>query len=121
MRLKQDENLGDRYAEILRLGGHHVATVREQNLCSSTDHDLLRTCLAEKRCLVTLDLKFGNPLRFKPTDYEGIAVIRLPRKPTPNDLYDAIHTLIGGLFQKEIRKKPWIVQRGKIREYQPER
>lgn len=51
---------------------------------------------------------------------EGIAVLRLPRKPTPDDLYDAINTLIGGLSQKEITKKLWIVQRGRIREYQPE-
>ena len=120
MKLKLDENLGDRCAEILRLAGHHVTTIREQNLCSSTDQGLLNTCLAEKKCLVTLDLEFGNPLRFKPTDYEGIAVLRLPRKPTPDDLYDAINTLIGGLSQKEITKKLWIVQRGRIREYQPE-
>lgn len=71
MKLKLDENLGDRCAEILRLAGHHVTTIREQNLCSSTDQGLLNTCLAEKKCLVTLDLEFGNPLRFKPTDYEG--------------------------------------------------
>jgi hypothetical protein len=120
MKLKLDENLGNRCAEMLRLAGHHVTTVREQNLCSSTDQDLLKTCLAEQRCLVTLDLEFGNPLRFKPTEYEGIAVLRLPHKPTLNDLYDAITTLIGGLSQKEIAKRLWIVQRGKIREYQSE-
>jgi hypothetical protein len=96
------------------------ATVREQNLCLSTDQDLLKTCFAEKRCLVSLDLEFSNPLRFKPTDNEGIAVLRLPRKPARNDLYDAIITLVGGLSQSEITKKLWIVQRGKIREYQSE-
>jgi len=120
MKLKLDENLGDRGAELLRLAGHHVATVPEQNLCSSTGQDLLKTCLAEKKCLVALDLEFGNPLRFKPTDYEGIAVLRLPPKPTPNDLFDTIRTLIGGFSQKEIRRKLWIIQRGKIREYTPE-
>ena len=110
MKLILDENLGERCAEILRFGGHHVTTVREQNLCSSTDQGLMKACLAEKRCLVTLDLEFGNPLRFKPIDYEGIAVLRLPRKVTPSDQYDLVHTLMGGLSQKDIRKKLWIVR-----------
>jgi hypothetical protein len=47
-------------------------------------------------------------------------VLRLPPKPKPDDLIDAIRTLIGGLGQKEIRGKLWIIQRGRIRQYQPE-
>jgi hypothetical protein len=67
-----------------------------------------------------LDLEFANPLIFKPAETEGIAVLRLPPKPTPDDLLDTIRTLIGGLSQKEIRGKLWTIQRGRIREYQPE-
>jgi hypothetical protein len=67
----------------------------------------------------TLDLEFGNPLLFKPSNYEGIAVLRLPSKPTPDDLQRTIRTLIGGLARKEVRGKLWIIQRGRIREYQP--
>ena len=120
MRLKLDENLGIRCANLLRSADHEVTTVAEQNLCSSTDKKLLETCKAEKRCLVTLDLEFANPLIFKPAETEGIAVLRLPPKPAPNDLLDTIRTLIGGLSKKEIRGKLWTIQRGRIREYQPE-
>ena len=120
MRLKLDENLGIRCANLLRSADHDVTTVAEQNLCSSTDKKLLETCKAEKRCLVTLDLEFANPLIFKPAETEGIAVLRLPPKPTPDDLLDTVRTLIGGLSQKEIRGKLWTIQRGRIREYQPE-
>ena len=120
MRLKLDENLGARIAELFRLADHNVATVPEQRLSSSTDKKLLETCRAEKRCLVTLDLEFGNPLVFKPSNYEGIAVLRLPSKPTPDDLLTAARTLIGGLARKEPRGQLWIIQRGRIREYQPE-
>ena len=120
MRLKLDENLGIRCADLLRSADHDVTTVAEQNLCSSTDKKLLERCKAEKRCLVTLDLEFANPLIFKPAETEGIAVLRLPPKPTPDDLLDTIRTLIGGLSQKEIRGKLWTIQRGRIREYQPE-
>lgn len=120
MRLKLDENLGVRTAEFFRSAGHDVTTVPSQNLYSSPDKNLLETCRVEKRCLVTLDLEFGNPLLFKPSDHEGIAVLHLPSKPTPDDLQRAIRTLIGGLARKEIRGKLWIIQRTRIREYQPE-
>ena len=120
MRLKLDENLGSRGAELLRLAGHDVTTVPGQNLCSSTDRELLAACRSEKRCLVTLDLEFSNPLTFKLAEHEGIAVFRLPPKPTPIDVLDAVRTLIGGLAKKDLRGHLWIIQRGKIREYQPE-
>ena len=118
MRLKLDENIGGRGIELFRRAGHDVATVTQQGLSSSGDKNLLGVCVSEKRCLVTLDLGFSNPLVFKPSDYEGIAVLRLPPKPTPPDLLTEIRTLIGGLAQREIKGKLWIVQRGKIREYQ---
>jgi predicted nuclease of predicted toxin-antitoxin system len=120
VRLKLDENLGVRTAEFIRSAGHDVTTVPSQNLYSSTDKDLLETCRVERRCLVTLDVEFGNPLLFRPSDYEGIAVLRLPSKPTPDDILRAIRTLTGGLSRKEIKGKLWIIQRGRIREYQPE-
>ena len=120
MRLKLDENLGTLGMELLRQAGHDVVTVAEQDLCSATDSELIAACRSEHRCIVTLDLDFGNPLLFRPSDYAGIAVLRLPPKPAQQDLLDAIRTLIGGLAQGEIEGKLWIVQRGRIREYQPD-
>lgn len=81
----------------MRQAGHDVATVVEQGLQSASDPDVIEVCRAEGRCLVTLDLDFSNPLRFNPADYSGIVVLRLPARPTPEDLTDAVQTLIGGL------------------------
>lgn len=120
MKLKLDENLGRRGVELLRQARHDVATVVEQGLCAATDRALIDVCRKEQRCLITLDLDFANPLLFKPTDYPGIAVLRLPYSPTPKDLYETIKTLIAGLAREDITGKLWIVQRGRIRTYQPE-
>jgi len=119
MKLKLDENLGSRIATLLRSAGHDVATVPGQGLSSTADTQLIEICRREERCLVTLDRGFGNRLRFKPSDYSGIAVIRLPKQPNPGDLRETIEVLIVGLEQAEIAGKLWIIRRGVIQEYQP--
>ena len=119
MKLKLDENLGVRGAELFRRAGHDVSTVAEQGLCSATNVKLLEICQKEKKCLVTLDMGFGNPLVFRPEDYSGIAVLRLPPSSTQNDLSNAVRTLIAALARKEVVGQLWIIQRGRIREYQP--
>ena len=120
MRLKLDENLGQRGAFLLRRAGHDVVTVFDQGLQSTFDPDLIEVCRTEDRCLVTLDLDFSNPLRFNPEDYAGIVVLRLPARATPQNLLDAFETLIGALLIEEVIGKLWIIQRGQLRIYQQE-
>lgn len=120
MRLKLDENIGRRGAEMLRQAGHEVATVPEQGLGAAADQLLIEVCRREKRCLVTLDLDFANPLVFKPGEYAGIAVLRLPRRLSLEDLHEALRTLIAGLAREDISGRLWIIQKGKIRTYQPD-
>ena len=120
MKLKLDENIGQRGRRLLVEAGHNVTTVLGQNLQSAPDSTVIEVCQAEERCLVTLDLDFSNPLNFDPTQYSGIAVLRLPNQTSHQDLLDAITTLIGALNTEEIQGKLWIVQRGRIRIYQPE-
>ncbi len=119
MKLKLDENLPVGGAETLRAADHDVATVADQGLCATDDRRLIDLCRAEKRSLVTLDLDFSNPLLFKPANYSGIIVLRLPKAATHADLLAALETLIDGLAQNDVSEKLWIVQRGRIREYEP--
>ena len=84
------------------------------------DHELADVCRAEHRCLLTLDLDFANPLVFVPGRYCGIAVLRLPSRPTADHLVEVVTTLSAGLKQGDVTGKLWIVQRGRIREHQDE-
>lgn len=120
MRIKIDENLGATPVRIFREAGHDILTAREQGMSRARDRDLLATCKSERRCFVTLDLDFANPLRFNPADYDGIAVLRLPGRPSHEDLIELCQTLVAGLELGDIGGKLWIVQHRRIREYQPE-
>jgi predicted nuclease of predicted toxin-antitoxin system len=119
--LKLDENLGHTAAELFRQGGHGVETVHSQRLSGAPDAEVIAMCRREQRCLVTLDLDFSNPLMFKPWKYAGIAVLRLPARPTHDDLLLACRTLLAALARETITGKLWTVQRGRIREYHPDR
>jgi predicted nuclease of predicted toxin-antitoxin system len=120
MKFKLDENLGRQTAKILQTAGYDVTSVPDQKLSGSADKVLIEVCLKEGRCLITLDLEFGNPLMFNPSDYPGIVVMRLPSKPSPQDLLDIVRTFTIALGQKDIGGKLWVIQRDRVREYQPE-
>lgn len=120
MRFKLDENLGRRGSDLLTTGGHDVATVFDQNLSQAADSEVIEACRQENRCLVTLDLDFGNPLLFNPAEYSGIAVLRLPAKSSYQDLVTAIMTLAKAVESDSIDRKLRIVESGRIRIYRPE-
>ena len=67
-----------------------------------------------------MDLDFSNPFVFPPEDYARIAVIRLPRRPTPEDLYTAVGTLVTARERDLIEGKLWIIERHRVGQYLPE-
>lgn len=119
MKLKLDENVDLRVVTFLRLAGHDVETVPNQGLTSATDVELINVCRQEERCLVTADRGFGNRMRFNPSEYAGIVVIRLTSRANFTEWREAIETLILGLEQAEVFGKLWIILQGTIQEYQP--
>lgn len=120
MKLKLDENFGRRCIDIFSDAGHDVTTVASQHMSGGTDEAVIQTCHSESRCLVTLDLDFSNPLRFRPADYSGIAVIRLSGRASYTELLAAVSTFAKALETESIGAKLWIVEIGRIRIYRPE-
>ena len=118
MKLKLDENLGVRGKHVLDAAGHDACTVAAQKLTAADDRHLIEICRLEGRALVTLDVDFANPLVFPPADYAGIAVIRLPKRPTAADLQAGHETLARALNVESLAGRLWIVERGRVRIHQ---
>jgi predicted nuclease of predicted toxin-antitoxin system len=118
MKFKLDENLGFRTAGLVAGAGHDVATVAQEKLSGASDPRLLDVCIAEGRCLISLDLDFADVLRFPPRNTPGIAVLRLRRVASLNLLTDLVRSLLAALQTTAIAGRLWVVEAGRIRIYE---
>jgi predicted nuclease of predicted toxin-antitoxin system len=119
LKVKLDENLGNRAIDLFRETGHDVTTVAGQDLGGTSDDGLIEVCRTEGRVLVTLDLDFSNVLRFPPERYAGIVVLRVPHPIELDTIRERVGVLLKASEQEELSGRLWIVERDRIREYTP--
>jgi predicted nuclease of predicted toxin-antitoxin system len=117
VKVKLDENLGDRGAALMSGGGCDVATVLAQSLCSASDMTLIEVCRVEGRVLVSLDKDFANTLRFPPSRYAGIVVLRLPEPLQREDIHAALRRVLALATSRNPSGRLWIVDNFRIREF----
>jgi predicted nuclease of predicted toxin-antitoxin system len=120
VKFKLDENFGTRTQQLFLAAGHDVSTVGGQELCGCPDRQLFEICGREGRCLVTLDIDFGDVTRFPPDRSAGIVVLRLPRNPTLPILESLAGTLLQALGDRPLVGRLWMVEPGRIRVHQTE-
>jgi len=118
LKLKLDENLGAQATKLFQAGGHDASTVAGQQMCGASDPELIERCRQERRALVTLDLDFANPLRFRPSEHCGIAVLRPATVITVHYLQQLCQTLLDALSRESLEGRLWIAERGRVRIYQ---
>jgi predicted nuclease of predicted toxin-antitoxin system len=117
MKATLDENLGHRGARILRDGGWDVATVFEDDLCASTDPTLLEVSRVDGRVLITLDKEFANPVRFRPSRFAGIVVLRLAKPLRRKGIDDGLRRVLALTRTRSPVGRLWIVDDHRIREF----
>jgi predicted nuclease of predicted toxin-antitoxin system len=117
VKVKLDENLGTRGAEILTVAGWDVATVVAEDLCSVADATLIEVCRVENRVLISLDTDFANTLRFRPSEYNGLIVLRLPEPLTNQSIQGALLRVKALTESRNPSGKLWIVDGTRIREF----
>lgn len=126
MKLKLDENLGVGAKASLASAGFEADTVRDEGLEGTDDRSLIAHCAREGRCLITMDVEFGNPLLYPPHEYRGIVLLRLPARSDKSGILQAIGTLCDALRESS-NPIPgpdghlWVVQPGRVRLYQDDR
>jgi predicted nuclease of predicted toxin-antitoxin system len=118
VKLKLDANLGTRGHQLLIDAGHDVSTAAIQGLAYSTDATLIATCAAEGRALFTLDTDFANAMRYPPSAYAGIVVVRTQPRTTANDIQAAIRALLRAVGESPLAGRLIVVDSGgRVREY----
>lgn len=118
LKVKLDENIGSRGRALLRSAGHDVATVAEQRLSGATDETLFEVCKDEGRVLITLDHDFGQVLRFRPENSNGIVILELPPRATPDAVENRLRDFLAVLQTRPLEKELWIVEPGRVRIHQ---
>lgn len=112
MKLKLDENLGSRTADLI---GEFGQTVSQERLNGASDVRLFETCISEGRCLITLDLDFADVIRFPARNTSGVVVLRPSRAPSMALLNALVRDLLTALQTESIEGRLWVVEPGRVR------
>lgn len=119
MKIKLDENIGRRGAELLKAAGHDVMTIRDQNLQGASDEMVFKVCADEARVLITLDHDFGQVLRFPPERSAGLVVLEPGARVTAQSLLNRLRDFLTLAEAQSPSGALRIVEPGRVRVHLP--
>src|ERR1700733_12736684 len=99
MKIKLDENLPYRLANLLADLGHDVHTTYQEGLIGKGDQEIWNAAQEESRFLITQDLDFSDLRIFTPGTHSGILLIRL-RKPSRKNLVEWVTAILHPQIRK---------------------
>jgi len=114
MKFKVDENFPLEAVDLLRAASHDALTVFDQSLSGQPDGRRASVCKREGRTLITLDTDFSDIRTYRPADYPGLLVLRLPRQSVP-EVTRLVQRLLEVLKTNDCDGQLWIVERDRIR------
>ncbi len=114
MRFKLDEKLDARLPAWPASRGHDAESVYSEEMSGAAGEEVFRAAVREKRCLVTLDLDFSDPLRFPPTDSAGTMVLRVP-VPSMSMIRLLLEQAVGRAAIEPPEEQIWILEPGRVR------
>ena len=114
MRFLTDENIYPQMVEAIRRLSHDVLDIKEQNLFSIPDSDIIQIAQDTKRILITYDKDFSNILIYPPSHYYGIIVLRLSRLII-KDAIRQLTSFIKELSEEKIKGRLAIVEPDRVR------
>ena len=114
MKFKVDENLPAEVVAELRAHTHDALSVESEGLAGKDDSVIAACVQGEARCLITLDLDFGDLRAYPPSDYHGIIVIR-SKKQDKATVLSLVKKFVPLLAIESVAKKLWIVEEDRIR------
>ncbi len=114
MKFLTDENIYTQMVEAIRSLSHDVLDIKEQNLFSMPDYDIIQMAQNTGRILITSDKDFSNILTYPPSRYQGIIVLRLSRL-TINGATKRVVGFLKTLTEEQMEGKLAIIEPDRVR------
>lgn len=116
MRFIIDADLPRSVADEIEEHGHEAVDVRDIGMSSARDEEIARFAFKERLCVLTADLGFADVRRYRPSEYDGIVVMRLPRHATTSFIRQLLASFLEQIDAlPDLRGKLCIVESGRVR------
>lgn len=94
---------------------YKVFHVRDLDLESATDEQIIRVAMKQKLVLVTRDLDFANIFSYPPRTHAGVVILRIPFSFTATDIKKVLTRFLREIDYKLLRKATTIVEPARFR------